>query len=100
MENNPLPTIDKMLNEILISITEVTSAQPKEKIKTYNLEMPKIFGFLNTFKKFYIINKNEINKKNKDIENEITNSITKFEDRRKRYYYWGFNKYIYSRRKK
>ena len=80
-ENNPPPPNDKKLNERLIPITEPTPEQLKEEIKTYNLEMPKIIEFLNTFKNFFIINKNDVNEINKDIENELTNSITKFEDR-------------------
>ena len=81
MEDNPPPSNDKKLNERLVPITEPTPEQLKDEIKMYNLEIPKINEFLNNLKNFLIINKSDKNEINQDIENEIINSITKFEDR-------------------
>ena len=81
MEENPPPPNDKKINERLVPITEPSPEQLKEEIKMYNLEIPKIIEFLNNFKNLSIINKSDINEINQDIENEIINSIKKFEDR-------------------
>ena len=80
-ENNPPPQNDKKLNDRLIPITEPSPEKLKDEIKQYNLENPKIIEFLNNFKNLVIINKIDKNEINKDIENEIINSIKKFEDR-------------------
>ena len=81
IDNDPPPPNDKKLNERLVPVTEPTPDQLKEEIKLYNLEIPKIIEFLNNFKNLDIINKNDKTEINKDIENEIVNSIKKFEDR-------------------
>ena len=78
---NPPPQNDKKLMERLKPITEPTEEEIKNELKKYDIEFPKILGYISLFhnlKRISKINKNEILE---EIDEVLLNAVKKFEDR-------------------
>ena len=78
---NPPPQNDKKVMERLKPITEPTEEKIKNELKKYDIEFPKILGYISLFhnlKRISKINKNEIFE---EIDEVLLNLVKKFEDR-------------------
>jgi adenylate kinase family enzyme len=78
---NPPPQNDKKIMERLKPVTEPTEEEIKNELKKYDIEFPKILGYISLFhnlKRISKVNKNEIFE---EIDEILLNVVKKFEDR-------------------
>ena len=78
---NPPPQGDKKIMERLKPVTEPTEEEIKNELKKYDIEFPKILGYISLFHNLKRISKTNKNEVFEEIDEILLNVVKKFEDR-------------------